>query len=251
MDDFQGKYAFNWTMTYRTTSEITMLHGWPVKKTPQESSQTDLSALMKGRAKLAAGMVSNCYYVKNGRGTYIKELGKHMNLEVYGKCGTLSCDGHYTKNACSKLKQYKFFLAFENSNCREYISFKMWMQAFGNGAVPVVLGAYKEDYVKLAPPGSFIHADDFASPQELAAYLKVLDGDDAAYMKYHQWRFTYKIDYDYRFLGRFAWESVCNALNKRHNEPARWHKKITDFENDGECYLNKWVNKTCGGKTCA
>ena len=252
MDDFKQKLAFNWTMTYRTDSDVPMLHGWIVKKTPQEQEKDpDIAALVTGKSKLVAALVSNCFYVRNGRGAYMKELAKHMNVEVYGSCGTFKCDGHYTKHACEKVGQYKFFLAFENSNCRDYISFKMWMQGFGNKAVPVVLGTYKEDYVKQAPPGSFIHADDFESPKELAAYLLKLDKDDAAYSKFHEWRKTYKIEYDYRFLGSFAWHSVCSALNRRYKEPPRWHKKITDFENVAkDCYLNKWVNKTCGGKTC-
>ena len=182
----------------------------------------------------------------------MKELGKHMNLDVIGSCGTIKCDGHYTKHACGKVKQYKFYLAFENSNCRDYISFKIWMQGYGNGAVPIVLGAYKEDYLKQVPPGSFIQADDFESPKELAEYLLKLDKDDAAYLKYHEWRKTYSIGYDYRFLGSFAWQSMCSTLNERYSEPAKWHKKITDFENENkDCYLNKWVSKQCGGKTCA
>ena len=126
------------------------------------------------------------------------------------------------------------------------------MQGYGNGAVPVVLGAYKEDIVKQVPPGSFIHADDFESPKELAEYLLKLDKDDAAYLKYHEWRQTYSIGYDYRFLGSFAWQSMCSTLNERYSEPAKWHKKITDFENENkDCYLNKWVSKQCSGKTCA
>ena len=253
MDDFKGKLAFNWTMTYRTDSDVPMLHGWSIQKTAEERkiAEFGINTLMAEKTKLAAALVSNCQNVKNGRGTYMKELAKYMNLDVYGSCGTLKCDGHYTKHSCGKVKQYKFFLAFENSNCRDYISFKTWMQGFGNGAVPVVLGAFKEDYLKQVPPNSLIHADDFDSPEELAAYLLKLDMDDAAYLKYHEWRKTYSIGFDYRFLGNFAWEGMCTALNKRHKEPAKWHKKITDFENEKkDCYLNKWVSKQCGGKTC-
>ena len=253
MDDFKGKLAFNWTMTYRTDSDVPMLHGWTVNKTAEEREKADseIKTVMSEKTKLVSALVSNCYYVRNGRGAYMKELGKHMNLDVIGSCGTIKCDGHYTKNACGKVKQYKFYLAFENSNCRDYISFKIWMQGYGNGAVPVVLGAYKEDIVKQVPPGSFIHADDFESPKELAEYLLKLNKDDAAYLKYHEWRKTYSIDYDYRFLGHYAWEKMCTVLNKRYNESAKWHQKITDFENDKkECYLNKWVSKQCGGTTC-
>ena len=110
MDDFKGKLAFNWTMTYRTDSDVPMLHGWTVNKTAEEREKADseIKTVMSEKTKLVSALVSNCYYVRNGRGAYMKELGKHMNLDVIGSCGTIKCDGHYTKHACGKVKQYKF-----------------------------------------------------------------------------------------------------------------------------------------------
>ena len=40
----------------------------------------------------------------------------------------------------------------------------------------------------MAPPNSFIHAEDFKSPEELVKYLDYLDGNDTAYLEYHAWR---------------------------------------------------------------
>ena len=50
------------------------------------------------------------------------------------------------------------------------------------------MGASKSDYEKIAPPDSFIHVDDFSTPEKLAAYLRALDADDAAYGRYLRWR---------------------------------------------------------------
>ena len=250
MSDFKDKYAFNWTMTYRTDGDVPMLHGWTVKKSETERKKTNLDGIVRNKTKLAAALMSNCAYVKNGRGQYVKELQKYMEVDVYGSCGkkSLKCRGHYTKKACDKVKYYKFFLAFENSNCRDYISFKMWMQGFGNNAVPVVMGAYKEDYIEhvRVPPNSIIYVDDFESPKELAEYLKMLDKNDTAYRALHKWREIYKIDYDYRFLGSFAWTTLCSKLNSKYNEAPKWHNTLTDFEHPSkDCYLNKWVKKQC------
>ena len=49
--------------------------------------------------------------------------------------------------------------------------------------IPVVLGR-RNGYERYAPPYSYIQADQFDSPHELAAYLYALDKDDAAYQKY-------------------------------------------------------------------
>ncbi|XP_028405308.1 glycoprotein 3-alpha-L-fucosyltransferase A-like [Dendronephthya gigantea] len=237
-------------MTYRTDADVPMLHGWKVNKSEIEKKETDIDGIVRNKTKLAAALISNCHFVKNGRGQYVEELRKYMEVDVFGKCGNenLKCSGHYTKKACDKIKDYKFFLAFENSNCRDYVSFKMWMQGFGNDAVPVVMGAYKEDYIEhvRVPSNSIIHVDDFKSPRELAEYLKMLDKNETAYRELHKWRETYKIDYDYRFLGSFAWSTLCSKLNSRYNEPPRWHETITDFEHPSkDCYLNKWVKKKC------
>ncbi len=54
--------------------------------------------------------------------------------------------------------------------------------------VPIVLGAYKEDYISTLPPHSYINVDDFRLIRELAAYLKYLDQNDTAYAAYFAWR---------------------------------------------------------------
>ncbi len=54
--------------------------------------------------------------------------------------------------------------------------------------VPIVLGAYKEDYFNIVPPHSYINVDDFRSIIELASYLKYLDKNDTAYAAYFAWR---------------------------------------------------------------
>lgn len=48
--------------------------------------------------------------------------------------------------------------------------------------VPVVLK--KSIYESILPAGSFIAADDFTSPRELAEYLQYLSNNDTAYLRY-------------------------------------------------------------------
>ena len=85
---------------------------------------------------------------------------------------------------------YKFYLAFENSNCKDYITEKFYVNGLKNDILPVVMGARKEDYVRSAPQKSFIHVDDFDSPEDLAKYLKELDSNDDLYNEYFQWKGT-------------------------------------------------------------
>ncbi len=54
--------------------------------------------------------------------------------------------------------------------------------------IPIVLGAYREDYISTRPPHSYINVDGFRSIRELAAYIKYHDQNDAAYVAYFAWR---------------------------------------------------------------
>ena len=79
----------------------------------------------EGRTKMAAIVVSNCQ-TSNNRMNYVRELQKYIKVDVYGNCGTLSCPF----DCFDKLKaEYKFYLAFENSNCRDYITEKFYYSA--------------------------------------------------------------------------------------------------------------------------
>jgi hypothetical protein len=133
-----------------------------------------------------AWFVSNCE-ARNNRLDYAKNLSQYIEVDIYGKCGTKKCP-RSDEDKCFRLldTKYKFYLAFENSNCVDYITEKFYVNGLGHNILPIVMGARKEDYERSAPYKSFIHVDDFESPAELAAYLHKLDKDDALYNEYFQ-----------------------------------------------------------------
>lgn len=92
-------------------------------------------------------------------------------------------------------KDYKFYLAFENSNCVDYITEKLFENALQNGVLPIVMGARPKDYKNYAPNHSYIHVEEFASPRELAEYLYELNSNDDLYNSYFQWRGTGHVEW--------------------------------------------------------
>lgn len=93
------------------------------------------------------------------------------------------------------VNQYKFYLDFENGiHCKDYLSEKFWRNSLMAYMVPVIFGTHKSDCLALAPKNSFIHVDDFKTQDELIDYLNYLNYNDTAYMSYHQWRVTTKVD---------------------------------------------------------
>ncbi len=99
---------------------------------------------------------------------YVKELANFVQVDIYGKCGTMECLPRISQRCESLLDDYKFYLAAENSLCPDYVSEKFY-RALTNDLVPIVYGV--ADYTDYAPPHSFINMADFASPKDLAAFI--------------------------------------------------------------------------------
>ena len=76
-------------------------------------------------------------------------------------------------------RNYKFYIAFENSLSWDYVTEKFFYNLHFD-VIPVVLDLHG-NYARFAPPKSYINALDFPTVKELADYLKVLDGNDTLY----------------------------------------------------------------------
>lgn len=78
--------------------------------------------------------------------------------------------------------RYKFYLSIENNNCDDYVTEKIH-RPYVVGVVPILDGP--KDYSRfLATNHSSIRLDDFATSKQLAQRIRELDQDDAAYMRY-------------------------------------------------------------------
>jgi len=196
---------FNLTMTYRLDSDLVRPYGWFYPKralhhnaknpelpwlnptVPSQELQAALKELKK--PKLVAWIASNCD-THSDREDYVTELKKHIQVDVYGKCGDQECgpaNGGASNVECDAMieENYKFFLAFENSLCTDYVTEKFY-RTLSRLIVPVVLGS--ANYTRLAPPGSFINALNYPSPSDLAKELKRLAGDHNAYDQHFWWK---------------------------------------------------------------
>ncbi|KAH3804082.1 hypothetical protein DPMN_132362 [Dreissena polymorpha] len=200
--------VINWTATYRYDSTIVT----PYDKFQTYENFTKLSYykpiknFAASKKKMAAIFMSNCYAVNN-RLDVVKELQKFIDVDIYGHCGTLTCERGKEKMCFKKLKdEYKFYLSFENANCRDYITEKLFLNALRNDAVPVVMGAHPDDYRRVAPSGSYIHVEDFRTVEELANYLKFLDKNDDEYNNYFRWKLTGL------FVDTKFWCRICSLL---------------------------------------
>ncbi|XP_069972193.1 3-galactosyl-N-acetylglucosaminide 4-alpha-L-fucosyltransferase FUT3-like [Penaeus vannamei] len=237
---------FNWSMTYRMDSDVPVPYGRTIRLPEHEAAQR-LENYFDAKPKLVAVMMSNCEMFSNSRILYIKMLQRYIKVDFYGKCGTLTCPGHFETD-CSVLSEYKFYLAFENSDCQEYITEKVWWSALGKAAVPVVMGAEAEYYEKVLPPGSFIHVDDFETPKDLAEHLKLLASDRRAYMRHHRWRRFFRIAQEHGFFGApvYHYCRICEALNYNDLSPKRSNAMEEYWSVGGQCQPPRWLARVGG-----
>lgn len=125
-DYFMIGNVFNWTATYRSDSTIVAPY--------ERWHATDNSIVLSrnyayGKTKKVAIFVSNCD-TTNQRLKYVEELSKYIDVHIYGGCGNYTCGREREQECFSMLKkEYKFYLAFENANCRDYITEKFFRNA--------------------------------------------------------------------------------------------------------------------------
>ena len=120
------------------------------------------------------------------KGWVLKE-SLHEQMKFLGGCGS---DGTGRRRGDKNVdfQTFKFYLTFENSRCPNYITEKLFQNAIAQNLVPVVAGPPKKEYLQILPAGSFIHIEDFESPEVLSKFLLDLGQDQVRYEKYFEWK---------------------------------------------------------------
>ncbi|KAL3968256.1 4-galactosyl-N-acetylglucosaminide 3-alpha-L-fucosyltransferase [Sarotherodon galilaeus] len=203
---------FNLTLSYHLDSNILAPYGAML---PAEGEE---NFVPPSKNKLVCWIVSN-WNPGHVRVKYFNELQKHVKVHAYGRAfGKHISDNDFMPTITS----CKFYLSFENSVHKDYITEKLF-NPLSVGTVPVVLGPTRQDYEKIVQGDAFIHVDDFSSPKDLADYLLLLDKNEEMYLRYFEWRRHFKVK---QFL--FTAEHACMACDylRKHKE----YKAFNDLD---------------------
>ncbi|CAJ1070868.1 alpha-(1%2C3)-fucosyltransferase 7 [Xyrichtys novacula] len=217
----QFAHLFNMTVTYRRDADVTVPYG---EVQPKEDG--DVEEVPQNKSSLVCWVVSN-YNTQHRRSQVYKNLTETIPVKVYGRWARKPLTSRsllHTISCCY------FYLAFENSGSKDYITEKLWRNAYQGGAVPVVMGPPLDDYKAVAPPKSFIHVDEFSSVKELGNYLQQLAEDKERYREYFTWKqkWRVKLHTDWRErLCRICLQYDCLPQHKVYSDLAAWANPVS------------------------
>lgn len=247
---------FNWTLTFKTDSEIYEgSYGYFIKNSNINSllfkniKENLYFNDFKQRKNAILWFVSNCKPNYMFRVNKAIELSKYYPIYIYGKCEPLNninkqlypnlnyiqlnnnkeC-GRGSKCEEDKLKSFKYYLAFENINCKDYITEKIWRSLEYN-IIPIILQPNRDSYERYKIPiKSIIHLNDFKSIYNLANYLNEIDNNFNIYFDHLKWTNIYlKSISNPKYTEPHRMCQLCTKLNTLTSNI--YYNKIADFFN--------------------
>ncbi len=192
-------HLFNHTATFKRESDfpLTTQH---IPSLNYLTSRQPLSVAKKNELKIKKGLAPVLYVqshcnVASDRDRYVQELMNYIPVDSLGSCLNNKelpknlrdpVESMESNDFLDYISQYKFHISFENANCNDYMTEKLF-RPLHVGSVPVYKGSsLAEDW--MPDKHSVIMADHFTSPKELGEFLLHLDRNDEEYEKYLQFK---------------------------------------------------------------
>ena len=157
-------------------------------------STFDSNVEFHNRKNKIVWFVSNCH-TRAKRHDIAEQISKSFPVDQYGQCSHLKKNENRLSSDDFErtLFEYKFYLAFENANCRDYISEKAFYNALAHGSIPVVFGSNVENYRSILPPHSFVHVEQYENVEDVTSELSRISEDLKVFESYHEWRVDYRL----------------------------------------------------------
>ncbi|XP_043243971.1 alpha-(1,3)-fucosyltransferase 7-like [Amphibalanus amphitrite] len=217
---------FNWTVSYRQDADVPLQYG-RVVPLARRDGRAAAATVRPPDGRRALFRPQQCA-TPSRREDYVRELSRHMPVDVLGPCGGGAPCGPAPQCLAAHAANHTFYLALEAAHCADFVSARLH-QALRHGLIPVVRGG--ADYARLAPPDSFIDVGEFAGPEALARHLRSLSG--AQVRRLHRWRVTHQV-----LSANWACD-VCTRLHllasKGERVPAHSGDRLADWWERGRC----------------
>ncbi|KAH3741711.1 3-galactosyl-N-acetylglucosaminide 4-alpha-L-fucosyltransferase FUT3-like [Dreissena polymorpha] len=178
--------GFNLTMTYHHGSDIIMPFG--AITVSDVTQPLDWFAVADKKYKDAVFIETNSCFARSERGEYIETLKLYINIEIFhaNDCHdsrkVWHCASRHYSDACYDIiNEYKFYLAFEDALCEDYVTDQFFKHYNYNVIIVTRTGNVNNSTRKILKDATYINADDFRSAHELGEYLQELGRDMKRY----------------------------------------------------------------------
>ena len=168
----------------------------------------EIHKIILKKNKAITWFASNCKSASK-REDIVRTLQKFISIDIYGKCGTLQCEKNSTLCLDMLTSSYMFYLSFENSLCRDYITEKLY-RPLTEYVIPIIFNSANMSLY--APPDSYIDVNDFNSVEHLVSHLKFLMSNPIEYGKYFWWKRYYDVVMD-PLSFKIGFCDLCMKLN--------------------------------------
>ena len=215
-DEYMSKHwrnTFNWSLTYRTDSDVQEPYGQ--LRTIDNPIKRDYDKIFEEKTKFAVWIVSHCL-THSKREKFVHEMQRYVSVDIYGLCGQL-----FSSDIETLVKEYKFFLSFENSLCPDYVTEKFF-KYFGLSIIQVVRGGV--DYDSLLPNETFINTAKFPDVKTLTQYLSDVGSDKEQYVNYLRRKDAYVAENE-----DFTYNNAMCDLCRRLNHKQTYRKSYEDI----------------------
>ena len=231
---------FNLTLSYRQDSDVVIKYH---NVLPGKGEDEDLNLPKNKPRKQVVWVVSNCDTPIKREKVARRLQDYNVSVDIYGHCGRSlldTCSHKDSKNRTGKdplclqkiVKNYKFYIAFENSLCDDYLTEKA-AQFMDIPSLPIVMSYAKLD--RFLPPKSYINVFNFTTIKQLADYILYLDNNFDEYIKYFSWRKRWKIETFLKVRPRVK----CDLCDLLHTEYSKMYENLADwFAAPGLCSLD-------------
>lgn len=195
-----------------------------IKKILSLKTDDEVLEIFNLKPRTAVWFVSQCNRT-SGRDHLAEKLEKFIDVDIFGACGNKTCSlGPNMFNTT-----YKFYFAFENSLCIDYLTEKTF-KVMNDYIIPVIYSGV--DIHRFLPPKSYIDANSFETAEDLGKYLKSLSQNPKEFVKYFWWKKYYRAE-----QSSF---DVCDICKKLNEPNLRMKQNV---------YLN--INKWFGQNVCS
>ena len=230
------KKQFNWTVSYTSKADLRWPYGKIRHRPKEELIQRNYKHIAENKTKDAVWIVSRCQ-TQSKRLEYVNILRQYISIDILGACGKkLECGRRNNHNDCFDILNttYRYYLAFENALCEDYITEKLF-ENFKYDIIQIVRAGSPKSKPLNISNYAYVSTSDYRNAHELGIYLKALSSNTSRYAAMLETKDTYQVVPYIEIFDSVTCE-ICQRLNNIHDYESIYEDAYQWILTDQQCF---------------